>query len=104
MFARGAMGNPFIFSEAKSLLLNGSYVTPPASERILTGFRQLKLLCEDAGEAVACREMRKQFCAYTKGVAGGAAIREHLVRAETVEDYRRILSDAELLAPTADSA
>lgn len=104
MFARGAMGNPFIFSEAKALLLHGSYVTPPAAERILTGFRQLQLLCEDAGEAVACREMRKQFCAYTKGVAGGAAIREHLVRAETVEDYRKILSDAELLAPTADSA
>jgi hypothetical protein len=35
--------------------------------------------------------MRKQFCAYTKGMKGGAAVREQAVHAATVADYRRIL-------------
>jgi nifR3 family TIM-barrel protein len=104
MFARGAMGNPFIFAETKALLRNGSYTTTPVAERILTGFHQLRMLAEDVGEGIACREMRKQFCAYTKGTSGGAAVRERLVRAETVDEYRSILSEANLLAPTSDRA
>jgi hypothetical protein len=35
--------------------------------------------------------MRKQFCAYTKGMKGGAAIREQAVHAETIADYRRVV-------------
>jgi tRNA-dihydrouridine synthase len=72
-------------------------------DRVRVGFRQL-LLRGRHGGAAACREMRKQFCAYTKGVQGGASIRERLVRAETVEDYRNILSEAKLLAPMTDQA
>jgi len=41
--------------------------------------------------------MRKQFCAYTKGIAGGAAMREKAVGAETIEEYRQILLTANLL-------
>jgi hypothetical protein len=36
--------------------------------------------------------MRKQFCAYTRGSAGGAAVRNRLVHAETIDEYREILS------------
>jgi hypothetical protein len=43
------------------------------------------------GERAACLEMRKQFCAYTNGMQGGAAVREQAVHAATVADYRRIL-------------
>jgi nifR3 family TIM-barrel protein len=91
MFARGAMGNPFIFSETRSLLENGTYVPAPFSERIATAFRHLELLAADIGEHSACLEMRKQFCAYIKGLKGGAALREQAVHAETIADYRKIL-------------
>lgn len=90
MFARGAMGNPFIFSAAKSLLQNGSYQYPPVKEKLVIGFRQLLMSAADIGEGAACREMRKQFCAYTKGVEGGAALRNLLVHAETIEAYKKI--------------
>jgi tRNA-dihydrouridine synthase len=99
MFARGAMGNPFIFRETRSLLLTGSYIPVPAEERIGAGFRHLERLVRDLGEQNACREMRKHFCAYTRGgagrpgLSGGAALRNKLVRAGTLEDYRRILED-----------
>jgi nifR3 family TIM-barrel protein len=93
MFARGAVGNPFIFSATRSLLLTGSYEAPDPRRRIAAGLRHLALLSADIGEAAACREMRKAFCAYTKGLAGGAALREKLVRAETIAEYRIMLHD-----------
>jgi tRNA-dihydrouridine synthase len=73
-------------------LLTGSYTMPEAEERLKTGFRQLALLAQDTGEQVACREMRKQFCAYTKGMPGGAPLRNRLVHAETIGDYRELLA------------
>jgi tRNA-dihydrouridine synthase len=91
MFARGAMGNPFIFSEARSFLETGSWEPVPFSTRMDAAFRHLELLAKDIGERTACLEMRKQFCAYTKGLKGGAAVREQAVHAESIEDYRRIL-------------
>ena len=97
MFARGAMGNPFIFAETKDLLSRGAYDPIPAPVRMLTAFRQLELLAADEGEEYACREMRKQFCAYSKGIPGGAAVRNLLVRACTVSEYGTILREANLL-------
>jgi nifR3 family TIM-barrel protein len=94
MFARGAMGNPFIFSTARSLLETGTWESAPLSARTAVFMRHLEMLAADIGEQMACLEMRKQFCAYTKGVAGGAALREKAVRAETIEDYRKIVSAA----------
>ena len=92
MFARGAMGNPFIFSAARSFLESGEWQPAPFSERLRAAFRHLELLAADIGERGACLEMRKQFCAYTKGLTGGAAVREQAVHAQTIDDYRRILS------------
>jgi len=97
MFARGAEGNPFIFPATRSLLSTGSWQEPPFEERISVAFRHLTMLCEDIGERAACREMRKQFCAYTRGFPGktgepgSAALRKRLVAAETIEDYKKIL-------------
>jgi len=90
MFARGAMGNPFIFSATLSLLETGGYEPVPFSARIAAALRHLEMLSADIGERSACLEMRKQFCAYTKGFPGGAALREKAVHAETIADYQRI--------------
>jgi len=91
MFARGAMGNPFIFSAARSLLETGAYQPAAFSARIAAAMRHLEMLAADIGERTACLEMRKQFCAYTKGLSGGAALREQAVHCETIADYRRIV-------------
>ena len=93
MVARGAMGNPFIFRQTRELLQTGTYSEISPEDKIGTAKKELALLCEETGEQVACREMRKRFAAYTKGIAGGAKLREQLVQACSVQDYERILEN-----------
>lgn len=92
MFARGALGNPFIFAQTKELLLHGSYADIPASRRIEAGLRELELLCADKGETCACREMRKRFCAYSKGLSGGAELRARIAQVQTAAEYRTLFA------------
>ena len=92
MLARGAMGNPFIFTKIRQFLKTGSYQEIPTRERIEAGFRELDLLVQDFGEKGACLEMRKRFCAYSRGIDGGAALRKQLVAAESVEEYKNIFN------------
>lgn len=93
MFARGAMGNPFIFSKTKELLTQGHYTEVTIEKKIQTGFKELLLLCEEKGEDRGCREMRKRFSPYTKGLPNGAVLRERLVKASSIEEYKHILED-----------
>ncbi len=90
MFARGAMGNPFIFGQTRQLLQTGKYDEIPLSVRLKAGMKELRMLSESAGELNACREMRKRFCAYTKGFPGVSMIRKMVVSAESIKDYEQI--------------
>lgn len=90
MFARGAMGNPFIFRDATSLLKTGKYEPVSYQERIKTGFMELERLSKESNEKHACLEMRKRFAAYSKGIENGAALRAKIVHAETIEEYHSI--------------
>jgi len=93
MFARGAMGNPFIFSAARSLLETGEWESASFFARINAAMRHLEMLAADIGERTACLEMRKQFCAYTKGITGGAALRDKAVHASSIAEYRQLIID-----------
>ena len=86
MFARGALGNPFIFEAARAFLRGEDWREPSPQEKLETAFRQLRILARDRGERNACREMRKQLCAYTRGINGAAALRNRLVHADTMEE------------------
>ena len=90
MFARGAMGNPFIFRDTTSLLTTGTYEPVPAQVRIQTGFAELERLAAETSEQHACLEMRKRFHAYSKGIPNGGPLRKAIVQAATIEDYHKI--------------
>ncbi|MBO4704446.1 MAG: tRNA dihydrouridine synthase DusB [Spirochaetaceae bacterium] len=92
MFARGAMGNPFIFTTAKAFLQTGEIPVIPASYRLETALKELKELIVAKGEMAACREMRKRFCCYSKGIPGAAAIRKNIVTAQTENDYTLVVA------------
>ena len=51
---------------------------------------QLEMLAKDTNEAHACMEMRKRFCAYSKGIEGGAGLRAQTIHANNIEDYHKI--------------
>ncbi len=92
MFARGAMGDPFLFTRTKQYLLEGSYQEESVKERLLAGFRELDMNIDDKGEKQACLQMRKKFCAYSSGIRGGAKLRLKVVNACTKEDYQSIFN------------
>ncbi len=91
MIARGAVGNPFVFEEAKRRLAGEPPREISPAERMETALRHLDLAVRYSGEQRACKEMRKHLCAYTRGLPGGAAVRERIVHASTREEYLRIL-------------
>jgi nifR3 family TIM-barrel protein len=94
MFARGAFGNPFIFRETRSLLLSSAASSPPDPiERLDTAMKHLALAVEYAGEKAACREMRKHFCAYTRGITGSARFRNAVVCASTLRQYEELVKE-----------
>jgi nifR3 family TIM-barrel protein len=93
MVARGALGNPFIFTYAREFLDTGVMEPIPTERRLRTALTHLMRLVGVKGEKVACREMRKHFVAYTKGMEGGAVVRQRLVHAVTVKEYEAIVGD-----------
>ncbi len=94
LFARGAIGNPFIFKKTKEMLLgNHPDDTENINKKITTAMEHLHLSIHYKGETAACREMKKQLCSYTKGVEGAAAIRNRIVHAESIDEYREIFEN-----------
>lgn len=65
MFARGAMGDPFLFKRTIQYLKSGEYQAETIRERLDAGFRELDLNVQKKGETAACLYMRKKFCAYS---------------------------------------
>lgn len=91
---RGAVGNPFIFSEIKAALEGGEYAAPSLEERIDTAIRQLRIAVEDKGERVAIPEARKQIALYLKSFRGAARIRGEINRATTCSEVEAALKSA----------
>ncbi len=91
MFARGAMGDPFLFTRTKQYLTQGSYENETTAQRLAAGFRELELNMADNGEKSACLQMRKKFCSYSSGIRGGARLRQQIVQCSTVADYKTLL-------------
>ena len=92
MVARGSLGNPFIFRQAEVLLRgdDGSGCIE-AELRLSTAMAHLRMLAGQVGEAKACRDMRKHFVAYTRGMEGGSVVRESVVHAECIQEYAEIV-------------
>ena len=92
MIARGCLGNPFIFSQTEALLTaeaKGPVID--ARQKLFAALEHLRMLSGSIGEAKACRDMRKHFIAYTKGMESGNVIRQSVVNAETIAEYEEIV-------------
>ena len=91
MIGRGALGNPWIFQQAKALL-DGEPEPPlpPVGKRAETAMRQFELAAEYKGEHIACLEARKHYAWYLRGVPHSGYFKTQIAKAETLDDLRKI--------------
>ncbi len=92
MLARGALGNPWLFSEIIARLEGHEFVPPTLSERLETAIEQVEFMVTEKGERVAIAEARKHLSWYTKGVEGAASARMAINNAATLDEMREILN------------
>ena len=91
MVGRGAMGNPWLFAQARALL-SGMDIPelPPVGERAKVALRQFELAAADKGERAACLDARRHFAWYLRGVPHSGYFKAQISKAETLDDLRRI--------------
>ena len=94
MIARGALGNPWIFREAIALWQYGCMAPSPTdNERIDMLIRHIEMVCQDKGERIGVKEMRKYVGHYTKGMHGATAVRRQVNSIDTEEEMVRVLQN-----------
>jgi nifR3 family TIM-barrel protein len=91
---RGAVGNPFIFSEILSALDGEKRNEVTLNTRARTALFQLKTAISDKGEATATAEARKQIALYLKGFRGAAALRMKINTATTYGEIEEAFAEA----------
>jgi len=93
MIGRAAMGNPWIFSSLRSLLLYGKADPRPDPETIKqTLLMHLKMEVElKGGKGVPY--MRKFAGWYSRGLPGSAEFRNRIHRVEHDEEFRRLVKE-----------
>lgn len=88
---RGAVGNPFVFTEIKAALSGEPYTPPTLKEKIEIAKEQLSLSVLDKGERIAVAEARKQIASYFSSFRGAAALRAAINRATTEAEVLELL-------------
>jgi len=92
--ARGAIGNPFIFREARALLRGKPLPPPPTiNDQRAAIRRHFDLLCDHHGEAVALRLFRKFGVRYSELHPATASVKMAFVRVCTREHWNQLLDD-----------
>ena len=93
MIARGAMGNPWVFSEICAALDGRDFTLPSASERFEVALAQVREMIAEKGERVGVAEAKKHLAWYCHGMEGAAAARGRLMQAESYDELAAILRE-----------
>lgn len=92
MIGRGAIGNPWIFREAKTYMETGEVPPPPAwEERVQVVAEHLEMKCEWLGEHTGVLEMRRQYSGYFKGFRNASQLRHLLMQEEEKAGVLKVL-------------
>lgn len=93
MIARGARGNPWIFSRILEWERTGEDPgRPPAEEIVSVILRHARMLIECKGEFTGIREMRKHVAWYTAGMKHSAKLRGAVNGTASYEELEALLT------------
>lgn len=87
MIGRGAMGNPWLFSQLKAAMGQGEACVPTVQQRVETALRHYDMLLQWKPRRVAVNEMRKHIGWYLHGLRGAAQMRATI---NAVDDPARV--------------
>lgn len=95
MIARGSFGNPWIFREARARLDGlGAPEGPTPEERLGVALKHAELQVAIQGDSRRTAiEFRKHLGWYTRGLRGGAALRERLHRIDSMAEVERMFRE-----------
>lgn len=92
MVGRGAIGNPWIFRDAKALLeCRELPPTPTWEERCAMAAEHLQLKCRWLGERRGVLEMRRMYSGYLKGFPGSNRLRQLLMQRTDLDSVLELL-------------
>jgi tRNA-dihydrouridine synthase B len=90
MIGRAAIGNPWIFQQAKHYRATGELLPgPDLNERLITALDHLRMGMEYKGERLGLVEFRKYWGGYLHSMPLAAAVRKELVLMNDVEEIHR---------------
>ena len=92
MIARGAEGNPWIFSEIRAALEGREYSPPTLEERLAVAMEHAADMVKEKGERIGISEARKHMAWYVHGIRGAATARGEIMRANSLSDLAEIFS------------
>jgi len=93
MIARGAKGNPWIFSTIKAYIQDGIYLERPEFHQVVEMIlRHANLQLKYKGEYIGIREMRKHVAWYTTGYPNSTQLRNDVNEIETMEGLCNLLA------------
>lgn len=94
MIGRGALGNPWIFSQINAYLNEGRIIPEPTlSRRLSVMLRHIQKICEYKGEEHGIKEARKHLTWYLKGFKGAAVIRNKCGYINSMDELRRLTAE-----------
>ena len=93
MIGRGALGKPWIFRQIADFFASGTYNPITHEELKQTALTHLQYALNSKREDIVVREMRSQLCHYTKGIIGGAELRNKINHASSAEEIRGYLNE-----------
>lgn len=88
---RGALGNPWLFTEIRCEREGVPFTPPTEEERRRTAYRLACEIAEKAGEAVGVRECRGRIGHFLLGIRGASAMRARLHTATRLAEVKEIL-------------
>ena len=94
MIARGAQGNPWIFSQLLEYFKTGQIKPRPGFDEVREMIlRQARMMIDFKGEYIGIREIRKHAAWYTTGYPNSSKMRDAINTVETYEALEALLLD-----------